>query len=128
MANSFAIRTLRWVAMALVALLLAYGITLGVVMWQNRGSAPLVSPTVEGTGRTAKDGFAPTQVVRPFPPITDFPVVATADVGEAIHDSELIFGVDIQGEARAYPINMLTSPQREILNDQLGGQAIAATW
>jgi hypothetical protein len=36
--------------------------------------------------------------------------------------------VMINGESRAYPINMLTGPSREILNDRLGGTAIAATW
>ena len=32
------------------------------------------------------------------------------------------------GQARAYPINMLTGPSREIINDVLGGVPIAATW
>jgi hypothetical protein len=34
----------------------------------------------------------------------------------------------VKGESRADPINMLTGPQREIINDRLGGRAIAATW
>jgi hypothetical protein len=34
----------------------------------------------------------------------------------------------VEGKARAYPINMLTGPRREIINDELGGKAIAATW
>ena len=42
--------------------------------------------------------------------------------------SELVLGVTVGKESRAYPINMLTGPSREILNDTLGGQAIAATW
>ena len=37
-------------------------------------------------------------------------------------------GVEVGGEARAYPINMLSGPNREILNDTLGGRPIAATW
>ena len=42
--------------------------------------------------------------------------------------NELVLGVVVNGKARAYPINMLTGPAREIINDQLGGAAIAATW
>jgi hypothetical protein len=37
-------------------------------------------------------------------------------------------GVEIDGQSRAYPINMITRPQREVVNDQLAGHAIAATW
>ena len=40
----------------------------------------------------------------------------------------LVLGVTVGEESRAYPINMLTGPSREILNDALGGRAIAATW
>ena len=61
-----------------------------------------------------------------FPPITDFPVLAAKDAKLA--DNELILGVVVAGEARAYPINMLTGPEREIINDELGGRSIAATW
>jgi hypothetical protein len=45
-----------------------------------------------------------------------------------IADNELVIGVEVGGEARAYPINQLTGPSREIINDQLAGIAIAATW
>ena len=50
------------------------------------------------------------------------------EAGRFVKDEELVLGVVVKGEARAYPINMLTSPRREIINDKLGGQAIAATW
>jgi hypothetical protein len=49
-------------------------------------------------------------------------------VAEQINPTELVLGVTVNGQSRAYPINMLTGPQREIINDQLGGHAIAATW
>ena len=72
--------------------------------------------------------FRPRRVVRPFPPIKDFPVKTVAQVGDRLLPNELVLGVEIDGESRAYPINMLTGPQREILNDTLAGHAIAATW
>jgi hypothetical protein len=48
--------------------------------------------------------------------------------GSLVKNEELVLGVVVGKEARAYPINTLTGPRREIINDQLGGQAIAATW
>lgn len=63
-----------------------------------------------------------------FPVIDDPNTVNVTDVSNTIHDDELVLGVVIDGEARAYPINMLTGPTREIINDELNDVAIAATW
>ncbi len=72
--------------------------------------------------------FEPVRVVPPFPAIVDAPFIdGSAVVGE-VTDKELVLGVVVEGVARAYPVNMLTGPQREIINDRLGGRAIAATW
>jgi len=60
--------------------------------------------------------------------IVSAPVLKAADVQQQVLDSELVLGVVVNGKSRAYPINMLTGPSREIINDQLGGSAIAATW
>ena len=72
--------------------------------------------------------FSPFQVVPPFPAITNAPFLAGAQISDQVTENELVLGVEINGEARAYPINMLTGPDREIINDRLGGVAIAATW
>ena len=72
--------------------------------------------------------FAPFQVVPPFPAITNAPVVAGMAINGEVTENELVLGVELNGESRAYPINMLTGPDREIINDRLGGVAIAATW
>ena len=63
-----------------------------------------------------------------FPALRNVPVISAADVGEEVQDNELVLGVVINGKSRAYPINMLTRPTREIINDELGGMSIAATW
>jgi len=70
------------------------------------------------------------RVVIPFPfqPIKDAPTVSAAQADRLLAESELVLGVTAGGESRAYPINMLTGPQREIINDHLGGRAIAVTW
>jgi hypothetical protein len=87
---------------------------------------PLCVPPLSAQGKDAN--FRPQRVVDRFPPITEFPVKSVREAGDALNPSELIIGVTVGKEARAYPINMLTGPQREILNDTLGGKAIAATW
>ena len=71
--------------------------------------------------------YEPRQVLRkPIRPITDPAIVTAAESNVA--PNELVIGVEVNGHARAYPINQLTGPQREIINDKLGGTAIAATW
>lgn len=74
------------------------------------------------------ESFRPVPLLPRQPPITDFPVVAAANAAERLRDDELVLGVEIDGETRAYPLNMLNGPMREILNDTLGDRAIAVTW
>lgn len=62
-----------------------------------------------------------------FPPRTEFstePIFGKHDVA----DTELVLGVEINGESRAYPINMLTGPSREVFNDTLGDTNVVVTW
>jgi hypothetical protein len=40
--------------------------------------------------------------------------------------TELVLGVELDGEARAYSVALLSG--REIVNDTLAGQPIAVTW
>jgi hypothetical protein len=49
-------------------------------------------------------------------------------VSAALRDDEVVIGVVVSGEARAYPVNLMWEPANEALNDTLGGQAIVATW
>lgn len=60
--------------------------------------------------------------------IVDAPFISANDVTDEVQPEELVLGVVIGDESRAYPINMLTGPRREIINDRLGGRSIAATW
>ena len=76
----------------------------------------------------AEPEFQPRRVVDPFPAIRDPKVVPGDKAGTLVRDDELVLGVAVGNEVRAYPINMLTNPTREIINDTLGGQPLAATW
>ncbi|MCH7552970.1 MAG: DUF3179 domain-containing protein [Chloroflexi bacterium] len=46
--------------------------------------------------------------------------------GAKLFDDDLILGVEINGEAKAYPISVMRF--REIVNDELGGVPILVTW
>lgn len=72
--------------------------------------------------------FRPRQVVQPYPPITRFEILAADQVGDRVNPADLVIGVVHNGKARAYPINILVGPSREILNDTMAGVPIAATW
>lgn len=59
-----------------------------------------------------------------IPPVYN-PVFATA--AEApLADDELVIGIALDGEAKAYPINVLRF--REMVNDELAGLPILVTW
>jgi len=57
-------------------------------------------------------------------PIYDPQFVPAAEAGYS--DDELVMGVAIDGEAKAYPVGPLNS--REMVNDELGGVRILVTW
>ncbi len=57
-------------------------------------------------------------------PIYD-PIINTPD-GLNLESKELVIGVSINGESRAYPLRTLRF--REIANDELGGTPILVTW
>lgn len=75
-----------------------------------------------------KRDFRPSRHLREQPPIVRFAVKGVDDVVNTLDEKELVLGVTVADDARAYPINMLTGPQREIINDRLGDKPIAATW
>ncbi len=65
--------------------------------------------------------------MKPLPAIENAAFVKAADA-TTIGEDDLVLALSINEHSRAYPINMLTGPRREIINDTLGGTAIAATW
>ena len=58
--------------------------------------------------------------------ILDPHFVPSEDVPSIFGDEEQVIGVSINGDARAYPIDILS--HREIVNDVVGGKPIAVTW
>lgn len=60
--------------------------------------------------------------------IDKYRIATIAEANAEVTDEELVLGVFLNGEARAYPLNSISGPKRELLNDKLGGQSIAVTW
>jgi hypothetical protein len=78
-------------------------------------------PRDRGTFK-ARDKYNPRRA------IVDAPFLKANEVTDQVTDNELVLGVEIDSQTRAYPINMLTGPSREIINDTLGEAHLAATW
>ena len=52
--------------------------------------------------------------------------VSGSEGAEQMVGSERVLGVSINGDQRAYPLNLLS--QHEIVNDEVGGVPVAVTW
>jgi hypothetical protein len=61
-----------------------------------------------------------------FPLNVDPEVVAAEDA--PLGDGDIIMGIVIAGEPRAYPVNYMNGPTNEVVNDTLGGTHIAPSW
>jgi hypothetical protein len=60
-------------------------------------------------------------------PAIDDPAIGDVDTGDDLLDpGDVVFGVELDGEARAYPQHVLV--WHEIANDELGGRPIAVTY
>lgn len=72
--------------------------------------------------------FRPRHVLPRQPAIVHPPMLPASAVTNQVTESDLVLGVVVNGQARAYPINMLNGPRREIINDTLGDQPVVAMW
>ena len=57
------------------------------------------------------ESFSPYEAVERQPPVTVFEIVPAADAAELVRDDELVLAVLLEGQARAYPLNVMTGPR-----------------
>ncbi len=74
--------------------------------------------------------FAPKRMMPKQDPILidKYRIATVTEANVEIREQELVLGVALDGEARAYPLNRISGPKRELLNDTIGGKPIAVTW
>ncbi len=90
--------------------------------------APKATPTASPASRPERDLDIRT-ILPPdaIPAIDDPRFFETVEEADAVYpDGELVLGVEIDGDARAYSVPLLSS--HEIVNDVVGGHPIAITW
>ena len=78
--------------------------------------------------RTEDKSWKRERIFDPFPPLVGLPTVTAQGVGAAIADDEFVVGVEVEGEPRAYPLNMLGHPGSEVINDTIGRTPVAVTF
>ncbi len=63
-------------------------------------------------------------------PITEPPIKRVSELDDSyyLQDDDLVLGVGLNGDYRAYPLSQLTGPKQEVINDYLGDQPILVTW
>ena len=124
-----------------VSLLAVVGFILLLFLWPDlRSSAsqtitrltvsiePVSVPTTPGG---AKDEKMDLEIVTllgfdAIPAILDPEFVSVEEADEWMGPDELVLGLSINGDSRAYSVPMLSS--HEIVNDSVGGRKLAVTW
>ena len=119
----------KWTRLGVVSAMLAVGLlTLVGVDWLRNGRAEVKTTPA---------------ILLPKPPainVSDLDTLLAPDSIQAIDDpqfeaadqmldmapDERVIGIEINGDARAYPLNILSS--HEIVNDVVGGEPLAVTW
>src|SRR5689334_5467239 len=115
-----------WAALAGLA---ALPLSAGLLVWlsdPDAGDPGLASIRLSKRSETEETApsLRPHRVYDAFPPLVQFAVVTAEEVGSEIADDEFVLGVDLEGEARAYPLNMMGKPGSEVVNDRLGGRPV----
>ena len=86
-------------------------------VWQTNLDKKSVDFSEIFSGGVPRDGI---------PPIYDPLNVSIEDAAGLLNDTAPVISVSVNGEARAYPLGVLM--RHEIVNDELGGEPIAATF
>ena len=125
-----------------VALMAVVGFILLLFLWSDLRSS--VSQTITrlivssedvsvpvDPGGDAKDEEIDLEIVTllgfdAIPAILDPEFVSVDEADDWMDSDELVLGLSIDGDSRAYSVPMLSS--HEIVNDTVGGRKIAVTW
>lgn len=93
--------------------------------------SPIQLVDEQGSATTTSNQYDQYQIVTLLPrdgiqAIDDPKFMSAVEADESYEPQERILGVEFNGDARAYSVPFLSS--HEIVNDKVGGVAIAVTW
>ena len=113
-----------------VFVIFALGLAVGCSQQDSTPAAQAPSPASPTVAPSAADA-SKTPVAPPavrlsgFVPLDD-PAFLAANETEYFGDDELVLGVELAGEYRAYPVRMLR--YHHIVNDMVGGEPLLVTY
>ena len=90
--------------------------TSDLIIMETNGLKHLIPLDKIKAGGPPKDGI----------PSIDYPKFANVQESQFIRDSDVVIGLEINGDARAYPLFILV--WHEIVNDNVGGVPVAVTY
>ena len=117
-----------------VAFVVLVGAATGAIAWWFHMSNPDASAKTVSIDRPAPDPVL-SRVVRSgrmarprdfFRIIIKPEFLAADETGESMSDDEVVIGLEIAGECRAYPINYLNA--HELVREQVGDLPLLVTW
>ena len=127
---------------AVVAILSLVGVILSVIIVIPSINTNPASITINGDGNTNSAAAAIAeqeksivpldQIVNGGPPPDGIPsidnpkFISVQEASKFLEDSELVLGLNINGDIRAYPLQILV--WHEIVNDEIGGVPVAVTY
>jgi hypothetical protein len=82
-----------------------------------------INPRAPTTGEYSFSQLLPLDGIRP---VYDPQLVSPSAVQDLLQDDELVLGISIKDEAKAYPISVLRF--REMVNDEMAGIPTLVTW
>lgn len=82
-------------------------------------------PTAPGD---ATAPFGPVRLLDPFPPVSEVVATSASVAVGRVDDDESVIGLAVDGQARAYPVQMVNAINREIVNDTIAGCPVLVAW
>jgi hypothetical protein len=127
-------RTRYGATVAVLAAVTVLAAALGGTAAGPGGGATPAPPTADA--RTTDEGTRyvvhPSRLLQGCPggtdciPAIDDPSFQDAEAADWLDDADLVIGVTVDGEAKAYPLRILNA--HEIVNDEVGGRPVAVTY
>lgn len=117
-----------------VLITILLGAATGAIAWWFHSSNPDASAKTVSIARPEPDPLLSRVIssgpmARPrdfFQIITKPEYLAVDEAGRSMSDDEVVIGLEIDGEYRAYPINYLND--HELVREEIGGLPLLVTW